>query len=103
MAIYVFDSNEFINLQRRQPIDIMPTLWDIIGEQMEKGVIVSSHEVYDELMIGGDELTEWAKAHKDCFLPSTVEIQISVREILSTHRGLVEGGKKKNKQKGSPN
>lgn len=96
MASYVFDSNEFINLQRRQPIDIMPTLWNIIGEQMEKGVIISSREVYDELMIGGDELKDWAKIHKECFLPSTVELQNSVREILSVHRGLVEGGRKKN-------
>lgn len=27
MAKYVFDSNIFINLQRRQPIDIYPSLW----------------------------------------------------------------------------
>ena len=53
MAKYVFDSNIFINLQRRQPLDVFPSLWDI-------------------------------------------PVQQDVRAILSTHRGLIEGGKKKN-------
>ncbi len=63
MAKYVFDSNIFINLQRRQPIDIFPSLWNRIGELMKDGTIISSQEV---------------------------------RAILSSHRGLVEGGSKKN-------
>lgn len=96
MAKYVFDSNIFINLQRRQPIDIYPSLWSKIGELMDDGTIISSQEVYDEIMIGGDELEEWAKARKQCFLPSSVPVQQKVRAILVSHRGLVEGGKKKN-------
>ena len=49
MAKYVFDSNIFINLQRRQPIDIYPSLWSKIGDLMENGTIISSQEVYDEI------------------------------------------------------
>ena len=96
MAKYVFDSNIFINLQRRQPIDIYPSLWSRIGELMDEGTIVSSQEVYDEIMIGGDDLEKWAKSRKECFVPSSVPVQQEVREILATHRGLVEGGTKKN-------
>ena len=33
---------------------------------------------------------------KEYFLPSDIPIQQEVRAILSTHRGLVEGGSKKN-------
>ena len=47
-------------------------------------------------MIGGDDLEKWAKARKDSFLPSTVLVQQEVRSILLSHRGLVEGGSKKN-------
>ena len=54
MAKYVFDSNIFINLQRRQPLDVFPSLWVKIGELMDDGTIISSQEVYDEIMIGGD-------------------------------------------------
>ena len=35
MAKYVFDSNIFINLQRRQPLDVFPSLWVKIGELMD--------------------------------------------------------------------
>lgn len=56
MAKYVFDSNIFINLQRRQPLDVFPSLWVKIGELMDDGTIISSQEVYDEIMIGGDDL-----------------------------------------------
>lgn len=96
MAKYVFDSNVFINLQRRQPIDIYPSLWGKIGELMENGTVISSQEVYDEIRIGGDDLQEWAMARKECFLHSDVPLQREVRDILATHRGLVEGGRKKN-------
>lgn len=96
MAKYVFDSNIFINLQRRQPIDIFPSLWNKIGDMMDEGIIISSQEVYDEIMIGGDDLEKWVKARKERFLPSSVPVQQEVRKILLSHRGLVEGGNKKN-------
>lgn len=95
MAKYVFDSNIFINLQRRQPLDVFPSLWVKIGELMDDGTIISSQEVYDEIMIGGDDLEKWAKARQKCFLPSNIPVQQDVRAILSTHRGLIEEEKRK--------
>ena len=86
----------FINLQRRQPLDVFPSLWGKVGELMDDGTIISSQEVYDEIMIGGDDLEKWARARQKCFLPSDIPVQQDVRAILSTHRGLIEGGKKKN-------
>ena len=96
MVKYVFDTNIFITLQRRQPIDIYPSLWEKIGEMMDDGTIVSSQEVYDEIAVGGDDLEKWAKARKKSFLPSEIPVQKAVRKILKEHRGLVEGGNKKN-------
>lgn len=96
MTGYVFDTNIFINLQRRQPIDLYPTVWNKIGELMSQGVIISSQEVFDEIAIGGDDLEKWAKVRKECFLPSDISVQQKVRDILRNHRGLIEGGTKKN-------
>ena len=67
MAKYVFDSNIFINLQRRQPIDIYPSLWSKIGDLMENGTIISSQEVYDEIMIGGKTWKNGRKLGKNAF------------------------------------
>ena len=91
MKRYVFDSNIFINLERRQPIDIFPSLWGKIGELMEQGTIISSQEVYDELLIGSDDLGKWAENRKESFFQSSVPVQQKVREILATYRGLIEG------------
>ncbi|MEG0863324.1 MAG: DUF4411 family protein [Clostridia bacterium] len=95
-TIYIFDSNVFISLQRRQPIDVYPSVWEKIGDLMKDGVIISSREVFDEIAIGDDTLVEWVKQRKEYFIQSEVNLQSRVREILKEHRGLVEGGKKKN-------
>lgn len=95
-AKYVFDSNIFINLQQRQPRDIYPSVWSKIDELMDDGTIISSREVYDELSLGDDALSAWAKTRQESFLPSEISVQERVREILKEHRGLVEGGKKRN-------
>ncbi len=95
-AKYVFDSNVFMNLQQRQPIDVYPSVWEKISEFMEEGIITSSQEVYEEILVGGDYLSKWAKLRHKYFIPTDEETQIVVRNILSKYRGLVEGGKKKN-------
>ena len=95
-AKYVFDANIFISLQRRQPIDVYPSVWDKIDSLMENGIIISSREVYDEITSGDDALVQWAKKRKAYFLPSDINIQKGVRKILKDYRGLAEGGKKRN-------
>ena len=96
MSQYVFDSNIFINLQQRQPLDLYPSVWEKIGSLMDNGTIISSHEVFEEITAGNDELVTWAKMRESVFYESEEMIQRDVRDILKTHRGLVEGGKKKN-------
>lgn len=93
---YVFDANIFINLQRRQPIDLYKPLWEIISNLMRSGTIISSVEVLDEINRGNDELKEWVKQREDCFIESDTEIQLCVRDILKQDHGLVDGGKKNN-------
>ncbi len=95
-AVYAFDANVFIELQRRQPMDIYRSVWRKVGELMEKGTIISSQEVYEEILKGDDELKSWIKSRENYFLESSVEIQKTVRDILKDFRGLVEGGKRVN-------
>ena len=78
MAKYVFDSNIFINLQRRQPIDVYPSLWSKVGELMEDGTIISSQEVYDEIMIGG---SYYSNKDGAAFIPKYDEAIANFEEI----------------------
>ena len=75
---YVFDANIFINLHQRQPRDIYPSVWNKIDELMANGTIISSREVYDELLRNDDSLSGWAKSRKEYFLPSEIPIQEKV-------------------------
>jgi hypothetical protein len=94
--LYVFDTNILINLQRRQPLDLYPTLWDKLSGLVSNGLIISSREVLDEITTGSDTLVAWAKLHKEAFLPTDEAVQQKARSILAANRGLVEGGKKNN-------
>ena len=96
MSGYVFDSNIFITLHQRYSMDVFPKVWEKLEEIMANGMVISSQEVYDELLVGGDSLVEWVKKRKVCFYPTDVSIQQGVREILSQHRGLIEAGRKYN-------
>ncbi len=95
-AKYVLDANVLIYLNRHQPIDVYPSVWMKLGELFRGGVLISSHEVFEEIAIGKDGLFEWIKDFEDSFLPSDENIQMCVRGILQTHRMLVEGGRKNN-------
>ena len=96
MNKYVFDSNVFINLHQRYPMDIFPMMWNVLERLVKEGTVISSQEVYDELLVGGDELVKWVKKRKTSFYATTPSIQEKARQILSSHRGLIEGGKKMN-------
>ena len=94
--VYVFDSNIFINIQRRHPKDIFGSLWHKLGELIDQGIIVSSIEVFDEISVGDDSLVEWVKGKKTAFMQSNENVQRVVRDILTKHDKLVVGGKKTN-------
>jgi hypothetical protein len=93
---YIFDTNIFITLQQRQPIDVYPSLWERIGELMDEGMVFSSQEVLEEILVGDDALSQWVKPRFSVFLPTSEIVQEKARDILKQYRGLVEGGKKKN-------
>ncbi len=93
---YVFDTNIFIYMQRRFPEDIHESLWRVIEEVLESGIVISSEEVLDEITKGDDSLIEWAKARKGSFIESDEDIQSIVRDILRKNDRFVLGSKKTN-------
>jgi hypothetical protein len=76
-------------MHRLYPSDIFETLWDKLTSLINDGVLISCEEVLDELSIGGDALSDWAEGRRHIFEPSEQEVQKLVREILTTHPGLV--------------
>ena len=82
MAKYVFDSNIFMNLQRRQPIDIYPSMWNKLGELITLGIIISSQEVYDEIAVGGDDLEKHLRPNTDLMVKLLKENGYNDKNLL---------------------
>lgn len=87
---YVIDTCSFTALRRVYPLDVFPGAWEAITQMAELGLIISSNEVYIELQEQEDIVTEWAKNHRDIFVPLKKEIQIKASEILDQFPNLLD-------------
>lgn len=68
---YLLDSNVFIEAKRRYyGFDFCPAFWDWLIEAANKELVFSVEKVRDELISGGDDLSEWARGlGEEFFLP----------------------------------
>ncbi len=73
MAVYVIDSNFFIQAHRTNyPLDIAFSFWNKVKDLAATGTIISIDKVKAELYDKNDELEEWCKANlpEDFFKPT---------------------------------
>lgn len=69
---YLLDSDVFIRAKNdHYGFDFCPGFWDWLERANAAGVVHSVDAVYNELTVGGDDLSNWAKTHKGFFLPTT--------------------------------
>lgn len=76
---FLLDSSILIEAKNRTPIDVFPTFWSKLQEQIVAGNIVSSIKVKDELQRGNedDELVSWIET-----LPDSSFLQIDNATML---------------------
>lgn len=79
---YVIDACALINAAKNYNMSkkAFAHIWEVLNELIEKGQLISSLEVFEELK--DDDLAHWAKSHKEAFLPLTREVQEKTTEIL---------------------
>ncbi|MBS1677703.1 MAG: DUF4411 family protein [Actinobacteria bacterium] len=79
---YLLDSNVFIQAKNlHYGFDFCPAFWDWIIEKQQAGVVYSIEKVADELRAGADELSDWADARRDLFLPLDDEVVPSLATV----------------------
>lgn len=62
-ARYLLDADTFIRSKRQHyAFDICPGFWASLLFSHQQGRLISIHPVRDELLRGGDDLTEWCRA-----------------------------------------
>jgi Domain of unknown function (DUF4411) len=60
---YLLDSNIFIQAKNlHYGFDFCPAFWDWIVAENTNNVVFSIEKVHDELVAGGDSLSQWAQA-----------------------------------------
>lgn len=91
---YIVDTCSLTEMRRTYPKDIFPGAWDKISILAGSGIILSVENVYEELKSQDDDVFEWARRFSEIFLPLDEAIQLKVREILKTHKNLLDLKKK---------
>ena len=88
---FCIDTSAWIDgWQRYYPIDVFPSLWVKLEEEISKGNIISSDEVYIELSKKADDLHKWIQSHKEMVLPLTETIQKRAGQLLARYPRLVD-------------
>ena len=87
---YVIDSSSLIELNRRYPLDVFPTLWRNVETLIDKGLLISHKEVLKEVSIMDDSLKKWAKKQKKLFKELDEKQMEIVKEILKKYPTLAK-------------
>lgn len=93
---YVIDACSLIEAAHRYNMSkrSFAYIWDTFNKEIAEGRLLSSIEIFDELK--DDDLANWAKQHKQAFLPLTKDIQNKTREILEKYPSIIKMRSKKN-------
>ena len=87
---YVVDTCSFTALRRVYPNDVFPGAWQAISQMAESGRLISSIEVLIELEAQEDIITDWARKHRQIFLPLFTDIQNKATEVLRDFPNLLD-------------
>lgn len=84
MADYCLDANVLIQAKNSAyGFDIVPIFWRWLAGEFENGTIISTRSVYKEIVAGEDELAQWVKGRKPCFLMPDKITQQNYSQIAS--------------------
>ncbi len=86
---YVIDTSSLIDLNRYNPIDLFPSVWNKIDHLVKTEQLVSHIEVFKELSRKDDLLFKWAKTYKDLFKHYTKRQVEIVQKILEKYPSII--------------
>jgi hypothetical protein len=82
--MYLLDANTFIQSHRTHyGLDFVPAFWEWLDVAFGQGLAISIEAIRDELVRGGDELTDWVMERKDAFLALDAAVQPSLTALAA--------------------
>ncbi|MDQ7827015.1 MAG: DUF4411 family protein [Candidatus Eremiobacteraeota bacterium] len=90
-VMYTIDTSSIIHgWHEAYPKDAFPALWQKIEELIDDGKLIAIEEVILELEKKEDVLHKWAIKQEKLCVPIDIDIQKEVREILKSHKRLLD-------------
>jgi len=81
---YLLDANVFIQAKNlHYGFDFCPAFWDWLIQKNNEQIVFSIEAVYHELIRGNDDLSHWAKSHKNNFFLPPDSVTISKFSVVS--------------------
>ena len=91
---YIMDTSSLVELNRHNPIDVFPSVWNNLESLSKKGLLVAPAEILSEVKERDDELASWAKRNNRIFRhPIKKQIEI-LKEVLKNYLALVKEDRK---------
>lgn len=92
--VYIIDTSSLVKLNRNNPIDVFPSIWEKLKFLSDNHRLVAPREVLNEIKQNDDMLSKWAKIQKNMFKwPNQRQIEI-VQEILKEYPALIDTERK---------
>ena len=91
---YIMDTSSLVELNRHNPIDVFPSVWNNLESLSKKGLLVAPYEVLSEVKERDDELASWAKRNNKIFRPPTKKQIEILKDILKNYPALVKEDRK---------
>jgi len=90
---YVLDSSPLIKLNRDQPMELYPSVWEKIEELMASGRAILPSEAKREIDHKDDPLKAWLNLRPSVVLEATGADLAAVQRISVAHQDWVQGRK----------
>ena len=91
---YIIDTSSLVEINRHNPIDVFPSVWNNLETLSKKGLLVAPYEVLSEVKQSDDELASWAKRNSSIFRPPTKEQVDKLKDILKKYPAFVKEDRK---------
>jgi len=92
--VYIIDTSSLVKLNRNNPIDVFPSIWEKLKFLADNNRLIAPREVLNEIKQNDDMLNKWAKNQRKMFKePTQRQIEI-VQEILRDFPALIDTERK---------
>ena len=91
---YIIDTSSLIELNKHNPMDVYPGVWQKMEQLINNGRLLAPKEVFHEIGNIDDQLHSWTKDQNKLFVePTPTQIKI-VKDILEKFPALIDINRK---------